>query len=328
MWTDPEAVAAEFKSHPALGMYYLWDEPNTTNFKHLAEVRDAIRKEDPTHLGWINLLPNYATPDQLVAESFTQYLDRYVEEVKPQFLSYDFYGIVQEAGATMLRKGFFDNLEEVSKKARKQAIPFWAFVLATPFGPHPTPAEGELRFQVFASLAYGARGIQYFTYWTPENAEGVSSYTAFKDGPISADGTKTPSLDLIGKVNSEVHSLAPALVKLTLESVKHFETIDEELEAFSPGYGIDSLRGSTVITSFFSDRDANWWVLVVNRSFELDGEVTLTLQKPINSVYEVNKQKGNLEEVKMQAEGRKQAFSVKLSPGDGRLFKLSKASDR
>ena len=46
-------------------------------------------------------------------------------------------------------------------------VPFLLIVQAMPHGPYRDPTEAELAWQVHHALAFGARGISYFTYWTP-----------------------------------------------------------------------------------------------------------------------------------------------------------------
>ena len=44
---------------------------------------------------------------------------------------------------------------------------FWNFFNAMPFGGHSDPTEAQIRWQIFTSLAYGAKGVLYFCYFSP-----------------------------------------------------------------------------------------------------------------------------------------------------------------
>jgi hypothetical protein len=44
---------------------------------------------------------------------------------------------------------------------------FWNFFNAMPFGGHSDPSEAQIRWQIFTSLAYGAKGVLYFCYFSP-----------------------------------------------------------------------------------------------------------------------------------------------------------------
>ena len=81
---------------PAVLGYYIMDEPGSPAFPALAQAVSAVKKYAPGKLAYINLFPSYATvgaPDksQLGAATYTEYLERFVHEVKPQILSYDNY---------------------------------------------------------------------------------------------------------------------------------------------------------------------------------------------------------------------------------------------
>ena len=56
---------------------------------------------------------------------------------------------------------------------------------------------GSLRLQVYANLAYGAKGIQYYTYWTPKAHDNYD----YHDGPISYTGEKTKTYSLVKSMN-------------------------------------------------------------------------------------------------------------------------------
>ena len=87
---------------PAIKGYFIIDEPGVGDFPALGKVVAAVKKYAPGKLAYINLFPDYATlgaPDmsQLGTSNYTEYLERFVAEVKPQVISYDNY-MVQYLG--------------------------------------------------------------------------------------------------------------------------------------------------------------------------------------------------------------------------------------
>ena len=87
------------KHSTAVMGYFLTDEPGVRDFPALAKAVALVKQLAPGKLAYINLLPNYATlgaPDlsQLGTPNYTEYLERYVTEVKPQFISYDNYQVL------------------------------------------------------------------------------------------------------------------------------------------------------------------------------------------------------------------------------------------
>ena len=121
---------------------------------------------DNEHFCYLNLFPTGPKEhlDQLGVKSYREYVSRFDEQVPLPFLTFDHYPITRDG----LKAEWYENLEEFSDEARKAGKPFWAFALATSHGPYPVPTPAMLRLQVYSDLAYGAQGIQYFTYWTPQ----------------------------------------------------------------------------------------------------------------------------------------------------------------
>ena len=181
----------EIKESPALGMYYLCDEPNKDYFETLAERQNRILNSDRIHAGYINLLPIYANKEQLKAESYSDYLDSFLSKVQVPFLSYDHYPFLRES----FRDDFYTNLETVAKKCNNAGISFWGFARSYYSKEYYMIDEGRLRLQVFANMAYGAQGIQYFTYSVPKGGERAIVDSSYR---------KTVLYDVVKKINSEV----------------------------------------------------------------------------------------------------------------------------
>ena len=91
--TDEEAdefinqMVASTKDDPTVLGYYVTDEPGAKKFPGLAKIVAAIKKHAPGKLAYINLFPSYASTiganvdSQLQTYTFTEYLERYVQEV-------------------------------------------------------------------------------------------------------------------------------------------------------------------------------------------------------------------------------------------------------
>jgi len=328
MEKDPESVATDFKDHPALGAYLLQDEPNADRFPKLAELTERLRKADPAHPSYVNLLPNYATPSQLGTPTYLEYVTSFLTQVKPDFLSYDNYAITGLAPSRGLpNEMFFTNMALIREEARKAKIPFRAFVHVVSWQPHDKPlagfvygenrprTEGELRFQVFSTLAYGAKGIQYFTYATPVNRPD----NVYSGGTIDENGKKSTSYYILKKINSEIHALAPVLSKFTSLEVFHSRP-DGFPEGKAPAQKSEYLQSATgnVVVGTFRDESKDLWMLVANSSFQEAGETKLTFVSPPAAVVEVDKTTGKL--LPTELSGGK--LAVALAPGDGRLFRL------
>ena len=265
--SDPEGTAKRFKDHPANGGYYLRDEPPATLFPELATWAKRVQSVDPKNPCYINLFPNYATPEQLGSPSYAAHVDQFLRDVPVPILSFDHYPVV----GNTLRGEWYQNLEIVSAAAKKADKPFWAFALAVAHGPYPVPTMAHLRVQMYSNLAYGARGLQYFTYWTFK-----SDTWDFHDAPILPDGKRSPVYDLVRDLNRELQAMRGVFVGSIVVSVAHTgDNIPAGTRKYEPAAPVQSLatQGQGAVVSQLSKGDRRFLVIVnrdINAAMPLD----------------------------------------------------------
>ena len=109
---------------------------------------------------------------------------------------------------------YIDNLEIFRKQSLAAGIPFWNFFNIMPYGPHTDPTEAQVRWQVNASLVYGAKGLLYFCYFTPGGDE-------FPKGGaiIGQDGLKTHHYAQAKRINKMLQSYGKVLMDCTSTDV-------------------------------------------------------------------------------------------------------------
>lgn len=267
------SLVERVSGHPAAFGYYLRDEPQAQAYPLLARWVDAYRRHNPEALAYINLLPNYASPGQLGVPDYETYLEEYVRIVKPAFISYDHYALMNDG---TLRGGYYENLEAVRRVALKHGLPFWNIVLSNGHFRYAEPSEAGMRFQAYTTLAAGARGISYFTYFTPK----IGNYRL---GPIDQFGHRTPTWEMLRSVNLQIHCLAPHLVKLTSIGVFHHPDVPPGCSGMDATRHISRLGEGDYMVGEFEGPDKAPWVMLVNKSltqshaldigFKMQGEV-------------------------------------------------------
>jgi len=267
---DPEGVARGFRDHPAVAGYHLRDEPNAKDFAALAKLAKAIQSVDAKHWCYINLFPTYASPQQLGTPTYQEHVDRFIAEVPVEVISFDHYPVVGNG----LRADWYQNLETIARGAEAAKKPFWAFTLAVAHGPYPIPTLAHLRLQIFSDLAYGAQGIQYFTYWTPPPDGGFR----FHDGPIEKNGKRTPVYELAKQVNREIQGLAGVFLGAKVLSVGHTGKLPAGTRAYAPAAPISGLKteGNGAVASLLA-KGQRRFLAVVNRDFNAPMPLTVAL---------------------------------------------------
>ncbi len=262
-WYEPlKSVTEDYKHHKALYSYYVTDEPQTRMFKMLGAVIAKLKEYDPEHPGYINLLPNYATPEQLGSPTYYDHVKAYIETVKPAFVSYDHYhflhfthdnlpedyeieetederenAIRRAAMVSIDRPGFFENLETVRTLCQEYGLPFMVIVLLIEHGPYRNLTEAEIRFEAFQTLTYGASMISYFTYWTVIEPD---SWWNWKNGCISCEGEKLQHYYDVQKINRELHRYGAYLKGRKSLSVAHYGKIPDQVNYFTGNVSSDA----------------------------------------------------------------------------------------
>lgn len=268
-WRERLAAAvAAYSSHPALAGYFVDDEPTADEFERIAELRRELERLDPGRLAYVNLLPDFVRPAALGTDSYDEYVERYVEIVAPRLLSFDYYPFGKEKD----RPTFFRNLETVRRLALKHQVPFLLILLAMPHGPYRDPTEAEIAWQAHHALAFGARGISYFAYWTPVNVNDFSVHK-FRYGLLE-NGLPTLHYHQAARLNRELRALGREMAGL--ESLIVLDSAGEI--APSPPFGpLQAADGGALTLGFFLDRAGRPWLLLVNRDYRYGAEARLVL---------------------------------------------------
>jgi hypothetical protein len=297
-----KALVKRAAKHKAAFGYYLRDEPGAGIYPGLKKWADAYRKVDPDSLLYINLFPNYASSQQMQVPSYAQYLESYVQTVRPKFISYDHYALMDDGS---LRTGYFANLEAVRATALRHQIPFWNIVLSNAHFHYAEPSDGGLRFQLYTTLAYGGRGISYFTYLTPSAGN-------YRLAPIDQFGNRTPTWHMLRNVNLQLHCLGPVYLKLRSINVFHHPDIPEGCSGIQTSRWLeDTIRGDNLLIGEFEGVNGQPFVMVVNKDLRRSTCFHVQFRKP-GRIQMVNSCSGQIEPWKGENDW--------LAPGQGMLL--------
>ena len=310
------------KDHPAMYAYYLYDEPGTKEYPALAELVALIRERDPKHMAYINMFPVYASSgaqgtsgDKITC--YREYLRRYLEEVKPDLISYDHFHM-RFTSRAFDSSEYFLNLALVREASVNGGVPFLNVIQASSMGPgsrQPTGDEG--RYLAFTTLAYGGQGICQFVYNSYEGAEHWG-------GVEYLDGTLTPlGKDLRQQIHPEFVAVGKELQPLTSRAVYHLGTgelpqggvklpVDASFTV-DPPVAKDRKKG-ILLGYFGSTGKATTHVLVVNLDYISDITTTIVGPGPME-VFDAETQKWENASDKSRAK-------INVIAGGGNLLRL------
>jgi hypothetical protein len=307
--------------------FQITDEPAVAAFPSVAKlVADA---KAVGQMAFVNLLPNYASPAQLGAPSYGEYVQQFVQDVKPNMLSVDHY---PDFGQPSQRNnkttaGYILNLLALREASLSVTphIPFWNFFNAMPYGSASQfdISEAELRWQAYTSLAIGSKGVLYFCYWTPAGSDFTRGQAIMTPTPGSkpdnanqSPGSKYP---MVQRINSKLRTLGNWLlprVSSAVVQVSHAAGSTSKLE----GLPLTSINGTDVGPSWefmLGCYDANKTILVVNQ--DSNHPALATVAGSVASMMEVNPHTGQTT-LALDDAPFHPGFQIHLNAGDGRLF--------
>ncbi|MBI4893134.1 MAG: hypothetical protein HY821_21095 [Acidobacteria bacterium] len=293
------ALAPKISAHPAAFGVNLRDEPSAAEMAILGRLAAEIQKTIPGKLPYVNLFPNYANAKQLATASYNEYLQQYLKQVRLPYISWDNYSLRDGE----MQQSFYDNLEQVRRASSQAGVPFWNCILAEALFRYMEPSDATYSLQVYATLAYGGRGIQFFTYFTPDVGN-------FRLAPVDQWGNRTATWDILRRATNQIHALAPIMVKLKSKGVYHWpvSTASGTPLLASPGTTGKALIGE------FEDEQGRPYVMLVNKSLTESTNFKLQPRAEGARIYKVSAVTGK--------EGRLGMEDVWLGPGAGMLLRI------
>jgi hypothetical protein len=222
-------VVNDYKNHPALAGYLIKDEPAAGMFPALKKCTELFRKEDPFHEPTINLLPSYGSPVQLGIGNYQAYISSFITTVKPGLLSYDNYPLRE--GATWYDPWYAD-LAVVREETKKSGIPYIVFIQSEGIrNGLRVPNRAEILWQINTALAYGAHGVGWFCYWTPESDQGFQQeegmppplVEAHYNAMIDLNGKRTEVYDFVRDANFYLKKAGKELLLWNNTDVARYE---------------------------------------------------------------------------------------------------------
>jgi hypothetical protein len=327
-----DALIERVKKHPALEAYYITDEPGAGAFPGLGKLVAYLRERDPDHLAYINLFPTYASEAQLgvsadAAErakvgypqnfagvgtsdktvlAYREHVKRFIEIVKPDLISYDHYHFLKTGDGSQ----YFLNLGLIRMAAQEANKPFLNIIQACNGEKvWRLPNATEMRWLAYTTMAYGGRGISYFVYWMPKIY-----------GGIYQDGKPSPLAKEVAALNAEMAKLGPSLLELNSTGVYHTAPLPYGTQAVPADAPVQIVGKSEFVLGLFGPSGRTTSFMIVNRSYKEPAEAELKVAISGRKLQELDKKTGKWSEGEAFSADRQ--VKIKLSPADGRLFRV------
>lgn len=308
----------KYSSHPALGGYYLQDEPINPNV-YIKAAR-AIKKADPERVLHLNFFPYVAYPDKATYEKQMRdwCLLCHANGFEVDYLTYDLYPFGFDEGS-MNREAFFENLDICRRVGLDHGVKTGIYLQSVGLiGGYPAPDERRLEYEINLSLAYGFKWLSYFTWFTPINRPNES----FENGIMTSDGKKTPLFDIVKRQNKRIKSLGRHLISCDAREV-YCNGTSWGGEPIPQDYFVRPCDKLSYTLSHLTSPDGDY-IMVVNNNFLKSQKIKLCFTDNILPRYFVGEEDGELCGIYMSDS----ILSLELAPGACRLIKLSGVPER
>lgn len=293
-------LISRFSHYSAFSGVYIIDEPETPYYYERKEgkvpVDEFTSAENKYKLmasytntyGYANLFP-YALSmtgkdnSEEGYEVYRQYMREFCERFNPKVLSWDHYVLNNKP-----YKNYYKMLQIGSEVAKEFGIPFWTFMQAGDTAGRTgstatTTTTEEMLWNLNTMLAYGAKGIQYYTLMQRYSAAYVDStdgYDFDASGLIAVNGEKTKYYDQAIAVNNQVKAVDHVLINSDSKAVLAIgETAQTETGLSATSYGCltgataTAARGAIIGCFDYRGKQAFY---VASNSFEENQTVTLS----------------------------------------------------
>ena len=318
-----KALTTIAKNSPALGYYYISDEPH---IREAESIRDCVKlydSLDPVHPCYVNLYGSVCDfwnrrDDEFQKKltgcsTYTEYIRRFYDIVPLKMISFDTYPILSfkpladsslrlHGERVFLRERWYETLEATRALAQERKIPMFAFALATAHRHYrsrhyPVPTMEHLRLQHYSNLAYGAQALQYFRCVT----------------------RRDPVYERIREMNKEIQARAYVFVGCEVVGVWHTginvpigtkRLKNEFLPPFVKSFSVPD--GGTALVSWLRNNGREY-LMVVNR----DPNDDITLKAKFVNGVEFVRRDGS------RAQASTYSDTFWLDPGDTVIFSSS-----
>lgn len=297
-----------YSSYPSFAGFSLLEDTEPWSYNQLNATVAALRAANPYYLRYSNLPPG-------AGAGYQASVVEYAGKVTAQMLSFDRYPMMADGSTD---PDYVNNWADMRAVSAQTGLPVWGYIQACGFPGRRSPSYDDIAWQVNTSLAYGAKGVQYFAYWTPGPDRGD-----FQPGMIDLLGRRTQHYYDVQDVNTgTLVALGNKLRTMTSESVTHANESAAPARSarFGPDNFVTDVSGDAVVLSRFVDKAGDRWLLVVNRSNKKAAKATVRLRS--SSVARVSHFDSRTRKISAQRDAG--GLSVSLRPGASTLYQLSK----
>jgi hypothetical protein len=299
----------KYSHRPGVTGFYIEDESGTSWI--YAEAMATIKEIMPYAVTHVNYCGAYADNARALYNELAKYGEGLLD-----YVMYDLYCFRSE---TCDENSMYSSLEYNRQIGQELNTPTAFYVQSMAWNNCYRPNGDDIRYQVWAGLAYGAKQFSYFCYHTPR-ANAAETY-----GPaiVDLEGNPTDLYEPVSELNWQIRAIGDTLMKLETKVVYHTgANFGGSYNALPAGYYLRPVdRDQKLTVSRMVDTETGCeYGIMVNRDYNKPQTVRFTLQKDVGSISRISTETGNPVLMTPDKDG---VYTVELQAGEGMLFKLN-----
>lgn len=274
-------LVKKYNRHPAVFGYHLKDEPDGNQLSELGKTARLVNEIAPGKWAYINLPPGMG------GWYDSTYVQLFVDQCKPMFISYDNYPI-GESDRHGFSWGYWANMWDIRSASLRNNIPFHTILLTAAHFGYRSPTFNDLMLQVYGALAYGAKGLGYYKF--------VGETLHLMEAPELGNWNGAPLDEFhdinpvpyynMKRMNKRVQALAPVLLNLKSTDVYHIggDSIPQRNHSITDSSLIQGMEAGTafIIGEFTHTKDNSKWIMIVNKDLKASTFVRPKFSSKIN----------------------------------------------
>ncbi|BBH24224.1 hypothetical protein Back11_55690 [Paenibacillus baekrokdamisoli] len=254
----------------------------------------------------------YTTRDNQ-GSNYENYLDDWIQYSGANYILYDSYNFLYGSSDN---PSYFQNAELVRSRGLFHDVLYGGFLQSLD-GDTRTVTMDMMRWNVYTLLTYGAKKLNWYTYWRPDPS------VSFNGTAVDDNGTLLPRYTQIQTLNSEMRKLGGTLKDLTSLRVYHTgTTIPMGTKSLPPNFFVKPADlTQPVMIGYFKNTSGRKYVMLTNRDYTASKTVSFNFSPNPASITEISKTTG----LEVSASGYNSTtgiLNITLSPGEGRLFAM------
>lgn len=319
----------------------LRDEPKETNYRIFEQVTNYVRSIKADCSTLTCMLPVYGAPHLNVSVgggaigAYKKYIQDYGK--LEGIFCYDYYPLrwSNNSGENYLQKTWFQNLELAAAGAKEGGFDIGVVIQSCAYGAvggegvadhaRSIKTKADAGYQLYSSLAYGAKTIGYFTYWQHRSEGHPQINEGFYDGMVmypednGMEAVKTDAYYAVQAANKEVKKFDHVLLNFdwqgttALSVTDEFETLSYIAKYQAPRI-LEASATQDAIIGHLKDKDGYDGFMLVNATEPSKGmstDVSVKFREATSAIAYV---KGEPQEITLGENG---SYTFTLEAGEG-----------